>query len=116
MVLYPFQHKLSDNLSWTLFLSDSIGQVNENLALFRLASERLLQEENILFFSFFSDFETVADLNNYRDKVHHSNQINSLLLERFHSGEYQLTKENYLQHWQEVEDFYQHYDYEALFP
>lgn len=101
-------------LTWDSWIRE--GLFPRNLALFRLASERLLQEENILFFSFFSDFETVADLNNYRDKVHHSNQINSLLLERFHSGEYQLTKENYLQHWQEVEDFYQHYDYEALFP
>lgn len=91
-----------------------LGQFPGNIELYRLASEILLQEENIQLFSFQNDFETVTDLNNYRDIVHHSNDINSLLLQRFRSGEYRLTKDTYQQHWQEVEDFYRNFDYEAL--
>lgn len=90
------------------------GLFSRSLALHRLASELLLQQENIRLFSFHSDFRTVTDLNNYMDIVHHSDKINSLLLQRFHTGEYLLTKENYQQHWQEVEAFYSSFDYEAL--
>jgi len=90
------------------------GQFPRNIRLYELASEILLQEENIQLFSFHSDFDTITDLDNYRDIVHHSDKINSLLLQRFHSGEYRLAKDTYQQHWQEVEAFYGGFDYEAL--
>lgn len=90
------------------------GLFPRNIRLYELASEILLQEDNIQLFSFHSDFDTITDLDNYRDVVHHSDKINSLLLQRFHSGEYRLTEENYRQHWQEVEAFYGSFDYEAL--
>ena len=90
------------------------GLFPRNIELYRMASEILLGEENIQLFSFHTDFATTTDLNNYRDIVHHSDQINSLLLQRFHSGEYRLTKDTYLQHWQEVRDFYQNFDFEAF--
>lgn len=90
------------------------GLFPRNIGLYTLASEILLQEENIQLFSFHTDFDTITDLNHYRDVVHHSDKINSLLLQRFHSGEYRLTLDNYQQHWQEVHAFYQSYDYDAL--
>jgi hypothetical protein len=90
------------------------GLFPKNIELYQMASEILLGEENIQLFSFHTDFETTTDLNNYRDIVHHSDQINSLLLHRFHSGEYRLTEDTYRQHWQEVRDFYQNFDFEAL--
>lgn len=90
------------------------GLFPRNIHLYELASELLLQEDNIRLFSFLSDFDTVTDLDNYRDIVHHSDKINSLLLQRFCSGEYQLTKDTYRQHWQEVKDFYQNFDYDTL--
>lgn len=80
-----------------------------------LATEVLLEADNIQVFSFNTDYETITDLNNYRDIVHHSNDINSLLLQRMCRGEYRLTKDNYKAHWQEVLEFYTTYDYEALF-
>ena len=99
-------------LTWDTWIRE--GLFSKNLALFQLASELFLQEENIRFFSFHSDFDTITDLNNYRDTVHHSDKINSLLLQRFRSGEYQLTHDTYQQHWQEVEAFYRNFDYDAL--
>lgn len=99
-------------LTWDSWIRE--GLFSRNLALFRQASELFLQEENIRFFSFYSDFDTITDLNNYRDMVHHSDRINSLLLQRFRSGEFLLTKDTCQQHWQEVEDFYSSFDYESL--
>ena len=90
------------------------GLFPRNIELYRLASEIFLQQENIQLFSFHSDFDTITDLNNYRDVVHHSDLINSILLQRIHRGEYRLTKDTYQQHWQEVETFYGSFDYEAL--
>ncbi len=90
------------------------GLFPRNIRLYELASEILLQEENIQLFSFHSDFETITDLNHYRDIVHHSDKINSLLLQRIRGGEYRLTQDTFRQHWQEVEAFYGSFDYEAL--
>lgn len=94
--------------------NNQLGTLQRQVEMFRLASEVLLQAENIQLFSFYTDYETITDLNNYRDIVHHSNDINSLLLKRFRAGEYRLTLETYEAHWQEVADFYGSYDYDAL--
>ena len=99
-------------LTWDSWIRE--GLFDKNLTLFRKASELFLQEENIRFFSFHSDFDTITDLNNYRDTVHHSDKINSLLLQRIQQGEDRLTKDTYQQHWQEVEAFYSSFGYDAL--
>lgn len=90
------------------------GTLEQHVEAFRLASELLLEAENIRLFSFYTDYKTITNLDNYRDTVHHSNEINSLLLQRFAAGEYELTKENCQAHWDEVLDYYSSYDYEAL--
>ncbi len=92
------------------------GTLEQTVEAFRLASELLTAEPNIQLFSFYTDYETITNLDNYRDTVHHSDQINSLLLQRMQQGEYRLTQDNYEQHWQEVLAFYSQYDYESLFP
>lgn len=91
------------------------GTLEQHVEAFRLASELLLEAENIRLFSFYTDYKTITNLDNYRDTVHHSNEINSLLLQRFAAGEYELTKENCQTHWDEVLDYYSNYDYAALF-
>ena len=91
------------------------GTLQRYVDAFCLASEVLLEEENIRLFSFYTDFETITNLDNYRDTVHHSDAVNSLLLQRFAAGEYELTKENYQSHWQEVQEFYSTFDYDAYF-
>ncbi len=91
------------------------GSVQRYVDAFALATELLLEKKNIRVFSFYTDFETITDLNNYRDTVHHSNNVNSLLLQRFAAGEYELTKENAAVHWQTVLEFYSGYNYDAFF-
>lgn len=91
------------------------GDLEAQIETFRLATELLLGAENVRLYSFYTDFDTITNLDNYRDSIHYSSQINSLLLQRMFRGEYLLTKENYKNHWREVLDYYQAYDYDALY-
>ena len=94
---------------------DRAGSLQRQVEAFEVASGLILEAENIRLFSFYTDFGTITDLDNYRDSVHHGQHINSLLLQRMYDGEYLLTKENYRQHWQAVLEFYSGYDYDAIF-
>lgn len=91
------------------------GILNQQFDTYLLASEMLLEVDNIRLFSFFDDYDTITDLNNYYDTAHYSPEINSLILQRMRCGEYELTKENYKAHWQEVRDYYCAFDYDELF-
>lgn len=91
------------------------GTLQQHVEAFRLASEVLLEADNIRLFSFYTDYKTITDLDNYRDTVHHSDIINSVILQHIASGEYELTKANFDSHWQEVLEFYGNYNYEELF-
>ena len=92
-----------------------LGSLERQFEAFRLATELMLETENIRLFSFYNDFETITNLDHYKDLEHHTAEINSLLLERMAADEYRLTKENYEEHWQEVLTFYQNYDYDSVF-
>ena len=91
------------------------GVLQRQLQGFALTSRTLLQQENIQLYAFFDDYATVTDLNNYRDTVHYSGQINSLILQRIHNGQYRLTLETCDTYWQKVGEFYREFDYDALF-
>ena len=41
--------------------------------------------------------------------------FDSLILQLMSKGEYQLTKDNYKQHFEEITDFYTNYNYDSLF-
>ena len=99
-----------------LFWDDLIqlGELESQVEAFSLASELLLEAENIHLFSFYNDYETAQNLNHYRDIVHYSEDINSMILQRMKSGEYQLTKDNYQDHWQQVLTYYQGFDFDTL--
>lgn len=90
------------------------GSLELQAEAFSLASGLLLEAENIHLFSFYEDYETTGNLNNYRDIVHYSEDINSLILQRMKNGEYQLTKENYQAHWQRILEYYQAFDFDGL--
>ncbi len=90
------------------------GTLEQKIQEFTLASALLLQVENIQLYAFCDDYQTITDLSNYRDTVHHCAAVNSLILRRIRDGQYRLTAENYRDYWQEVQDYYSAYDYEAL--
>lgn len=95
--------------------SDRYGVLQREMEGYLLATEMLLEYENIHLFSFFDDYALITDLDNYTDKAHYAEHVNSLILQRMHRGEYQLTKENYRSRWQEISEFYLSYNYDALY-
>lgn len=100
-------------LNWDAHLLEGI--LDMHIDAMTLASEILLEADNIQLYSFYTDYETVTDFDNYRDIVHYHSGINSLMLRRMRNEEYRLTRENYRDHWAQVREFYSTYDYEAIF-
>lgn len=91
------------------------GHLEQTIEAYTLATQLLLEEENIHLFAFCADFDTVTNLDLYMDARHYAPEINSKILQDIRSGEYRLTRDNYEALWQEIGDFYRSYDYDALY-
>ncbi|MDE5977631.1 MAG: hypothetical protein K2G70_04090 [Turicibacter sp.] len=93
------------------------GKVDYYINALRLETEELLQCENIRLFAFWNNYEMVCNLDNYKDWAHYSPQINSDILRWMADLDerYLLTKDNYLEYWNEVREFYFNYDYDNIF-
>lgn len=91
------------------------GQLISKLDAEQIAIEELLRCDNIMLFSFANNFDLICDLDNYKDYVHYGEWINSDILQYMSDGEYQLTKENYLDYMKQIREFYNNYEYEQLF-
>ena len=90
------------------------GQVDWRIDAEQLAIEELLKAPNIKLYSFCNNFELVCDLDNYKDQAHYGEWVNSWILEWIKSGEWRLTKDNYLEYLREIRNFYNNYDYSSL--
>lgn len=91
------------------------GKLESTLEAERIAIEELLQYDNIKLFSFVNQFEWVCELDNYKDRVHYGEWINSEILECISRGEGQLKTNNYEEYLKEIAVFYQSYDYEQIY-
>ncbi len=89
------------------------GTLEKEIQALTTATEELLECGNIRLFSFTTEFAMTTDLNNYKDTTHYSQKINSRILQDMYAGKNMLTRENYKDHWQQVQDFYMTLDYEA---
>lgn len=94
---------------------NQLGTLERQVQAFALASRLMLGVDNLQLYAFYDDYTTVTDLSQYRDIVHYCGAVNSLILQRIHMGEYRLTREKNDTYWQEILDYYQSYDYDALF-
>lgn len=91
------------------------GEFDKQLAAWRQATDLLLSQENIQLYSFMTDYDTITNLDHYRDNVHYGQHINALLLDRIAQGQYRLTQETAQAHWDTVERYYREYDYESIY-
>lgn len=80
----------------------------------KVATELLLQYDNVYLFSFFDEYDVICNPDNYKDTLHFTEDINSQILRWIHDGEHQLTKENYEEYYNNILDFYMNYDYDRL--
>lgn len=91
------------------------GTLRRQVEAFRLASQVLLQAENIQLYAFYHDYETIENLANYVDSVHYDPDISALLLDRIAAGEGRLTQDMCDAYWAEILSHYECYDYDALY-
>lgn len=91
------------------------GQLERQLMAEKYFIEKLLAYENIHVFSFFTEFETICNLDYYKDIAHHGGALNSQILQWMSEGKHELTYDNYEEYCKEEWDFYMNFDYDALF-
>lgn len=91
------------------------GQLTKTIEAEKLAIELMLNCENIKLFSFHQNTDMICDLNNYKDPGHYSAEVNSKILNWMKNGEFQLTKNNYLQYISDCHNFYSSYDYDSIY-
>ena len=77
--------------------------------------EKLLQYDNVYLYSFNSRFDLIADLNNYRDYVHYTPNINSEILKWIRNDEGRLTHDNYKQYIDNCYETFKTYDYDSIY-
>lgn len=91
------------------------GDLERQLAAEKYIIELLLSQENIHVYSFFTEYDLVCNLDNYKDIAHHKPDVNSQILEFIYEGKHLLTYDNYEEYCKEEWDYYMNYDYDSLF-
>lgn len=91
------------------------GMLEKQLTAERYYIEQLLPYDNIHVFSFYTEYEMICNLDNYKDIAHHSGKINSRILAWMKEGKHELNYDNYEEYCNEVREYYMNYDYDALF-
>lgn len=94
---------------------DRYSAVEWQIENMEIATELLLECENIHVYAFFDEYEMICDVTQYSDIAHYSESYNALILDWMASGEHELTKENYKQYFEDMKTFYSNYDYDSLF-
>ncbi|MBP9997261.1 MAG: hypothetical protein KBT19_08380 [Lachnospiraceae bacterium] len=98
------------------YWQDSLGKgvFNKHIEAEKCAIEQMLECENIYLFSFDTNLELTANLDNYKDSRHYGEWVNTWMLEEMKNERYRLTKENYLTYLKDKEEKYVQYDYTSM--
>lgn len=92
----------------------SSGTIYSQIEAEEYAIKLILECDNIKLFSFNNRMDITTDLNNYKDKTHYGEWVNSLILRWMYNGDYQLTRENYKNYLKEELNNYLYFDYDSL--
>lgn len=90
------------------------GEINWHIDAEEIAIKELLKHSNIKLYSFCNNFDLVCNLDNYKDRGHYGEWVNSWMLEWMWNGDYQLTEDNYQEYLESIRNFYNSYDYSSL--
>lgn len=91
------------------------GRISAQIEAETIAAELLLQYPNVELYCFYENMDLIADLDNYKDTIHYSAEINSQILEWINGGEYRITTENLKEHEAHKKELYLNFDYDSLF-
>ena len=99
---------------WQTYVSK--GKLDAYVETMRIVTEELLKYDNVHIFCFYEETDIVTDLYKYTDSCHYVSSINDMILERMAAGENELTKENYVEYFDRIYDFYSEFDYSSVIP
>ena len=91
-----------------------IGVLDGKIEGIKIMVEELLKCKNVKLYCFIDEWDIVTNLDNYKDTLHISDDINSYMLYKMKNKENLLTKENYLKKLNEIKEFYDNYNYEKI--
>ena len=91
------------------------GKLENQLQYERIATELMLECDNIKLFSFAMETEITDEVNNYRDKEHYVAEINDQIMQWIAKGQGLVTKDNYMDIINWERDYYTNYDYDLLY-
>lgn len=100
-------------LFWDRYMLGDV--VEEELEMHKQVVETFIKYDNVKFYYFMNDYETITNLDNYKDSGHYSPAVCSELLQKMQKGEYLVSKSNYIQVFEELEKYLKEYDYDAIF-
>lgn len=100
-------------LYWESLYRD--GTLLAQLEYERIATQMLLECDNIHLYSFCQETEVTDNIENYRDKEHYISQINEKILEWITQGKGKVTKENYEEFLEWEKEYYMNFDYDSLY-
>lgn len=100
---------------WDELMQKGIDIVDRRYLLEQTVIEELLKYDNVELYSFLDCYEITTDLNNYTDHLHYLPKYNSYMLKSMKSGEHRLTRENYAEYLSNSKNFYENFDYDAVF-
>ena len=81
----------------------------------RIICEELLQCDNIRLYYFVNDTDVSTNLDNYKDAIHYGEWINNRMMQDMKDGRCLVTEDNYEGFLNETMEFYNNYDYDAIF-
>ena len=89
------------------------GELEEKIAVYTHAVERLLPYENVKIY-YFQGEDFIENLDEYRDATHHKAEYNRYVFDCIKEDKNRLTKENYKEEINKVYEMTKDYDYESL--
>lgn len=90
------------------------GWLEIQLEVERIASEMLLECENVKLYSYFHKTDIMNNIDNFRDKEHYMPEINDMIMQWLANDEGRITKDNYMDIIAWEREYYTNYDYDSL--
>ena len=97
---------------------DELNQKNElekQIHMEEYMIEKILEVSNIELYSFYSNYDLITNLENYKDVGHYTGDINDKILNWIGKKKYKLSKENYKKYIRKNLEFYQKFDYDKIY-
>lgn len=91
------------------------GDILKSIEAERMVIEKVLECSNIKLYTFNLQTDVITDLNNYKDKTHYGEWINSKILLWIKNDIGLLTKDNYKEYLQKEYEFYSNFNYNSIF-